>query len=155
MDDLIAGRTLAEWRDFARTDYCLDQMVPSDLRALLARLEDAEAKLAQWDAQDAAWAERVRLLTDRIEAAEAKLARMEAALRDQTEARVEAVIRRNFTAPEDGAVEAMCLRFGYGAVMDAASRLWARRDMLGAFYIGGCIGFRTEEEARAALQREG
>lgn len=33
--DLIAGRTLAEWRDFARTDYCLDQMVPSDLRALL------------------------------------------------------------------------------------------------------------------------
>lgn len=82
-------------------------------------------------------------------------AQVEASGRDQIEARVEAVVRRNFVAPEDTTVEALCLRYGYGAVMDAASRLWARRDLLGAFYIGGCIGFRTEEEARAAFTRKG
>lgn len=34
----IAGRTLAEWQEFARRDDCLDRMVPSDLRAILAAL---------------------------------------------------------------------------------------------------------------------
>lgn len=31
----IAGRTPAEWRELARRDDCFDQMVPSDLRAIL------------------------------------------------------------------------------------------------------------------------
>jgi hypothetical protein len=34
----IAGRTLKEWREFARRDDCLDQMVPSDLRLLVGEL---------------------------------------------------------------------------------------------------------------------
>lgn len=35
---LIAGRTLAEWREFARRDDCLDRMVPSDLRQLVGAI---------------------------------------------------------------------------------------------------------------------
>lgn len=35
----IAGRTLEEWREFARRDDCLSQMVPSDLRQLLGHME--------------------------------------------------------------------------------------------------------------------
>lgn len=33
---MIAGRNVEEWREFAKRDDCLDQMVPSDLRLLLA-----------------------------------------------------------------------------------------------------------------------
>ena len=29
---VVSGKTLGEWETFARTDRCLDQMVPSDLR---------------------------------------------------------------------------------------------------------------------------
>lgn len=36
----IAGRSLADWRVFARRDDCLDSMVPSDLRALLAKVQE-------------------------------------------------------------------------------------------------------------------
>lgn len=109
-------------------------------REVAATIKDLRARLASTTA-------------DR-DAALARVEKLRVARRDQMEARVEAVLRRNFVAPEDAAVEALCLRFGYGAVMDAASRLWARTDMLGAFYIGGCIGFRTEEEARAALDED-
>lgn len=31
----IAGRTLEEWKEFAKRDDCLDLMVPSDLRQLI------------------------------------------------------------------------------------------------------------------------
>ena len=34
----IAGKTVAEWQEFARRDDCLDQMVPSDLRQLVAEI---------------------------------------------------------------------------------------------------------------------
>lgn len=37
---LFAGRTLAQWQEFAKTDNCLDQMVPSDLRAILNGIEN-------------------------------------------------------------------------------------------------------------------
>lgn len=127
---------------------------PSGVAALAAlRAErDKWQKLAERGVNVAEAAEAQALdLRTRLATAEGRVAALTEAGRDRLEARVEAVIRRNFTAPEDTAVEALCLRFGYGAVMDAASRLWARSDMLGAFYIGGCIGFRTEEEARAAL----
>lgn len=44
-------------------------------------------------------------------------------------------------APEDAEIEALCERIGYGAVMDAAMRLWLRKDRSGgAFIIGGCEG---------------
>jgi hypothetical protein len=71
---------------------------------------------------------------------------------ERDEARLEAYDRRHMNAPEDPHVEALCVRYGYGAVMDAASRLWARRDSLGAFYIGGCIGLRGDAEAAAILR---
>jgi hypothetical protein len=41
----IAGRTLEEWAEFARTDTCLDRMVPSDLRMLVASHRDATATI--------------------------------------------------------------------------------------------------------------
>lgn len=42
--------------------------------------------------------------------------------------------------PEDEHVAAICDRYGYGAVMDAAARLWARKDPLGAITTGVCRG---------------
>jgi hypothetical protein len=54
-------------------------------------------------------------------------------------------------APEDAAVDALCERFGYGAVMDAAARLWARRDPRGALTVGPC---RATVESARALWRE-
>lgn len=35
----IAGKTLSEWKEFARRDDCLDNMVPSDLRSLIGAIE--------------------------------------------------------------------------------------------------------------------
>lgn len=64
--------------------------------------------------------------------------------------RLDAIARvDSINAPEDEEVRALCERVGYGAVMDAASRLWARKHLNGAFYIGGCIG---DTSARAALK---
>lgn len=134
-----------------------------DLRTRVEAAEAEKARLgrqlnaARYGQPDFSWAlhkeAMLELQADR-DAALARVEKLRGARRDQMEARVEAVLRRNFVAPEDAAVEALCLRFGYGAVMDAASRLWARTDMLGAFYIGGCIGFRAEEEALAALAED-
>ena len=35
----FAGKTIDEWREFARRDDCLDQMVPSDLRQIIGTVE--------------------------------------------------------------------------------------------------------------------
>ena len=107
-----------------------------------ARLED-RAKSAEADRDRLAAANAVL---------EAKVAGLREAVDEQTKARAQHWLRRTMTAPEDAEVEALCERRGYGAVMDAASRLWARKPHgSGAFYIGGCIGFKSDEEARAAL----
>lgn len=37
----IGDKTLSEWREYARRDDCLERMVPSDLRMILAKLADA------------------------------------------------------------------------------------------------------------------
>lgn len=52
-------------------------------------------------------------------------------------------------APEDAEVEALCNRTGYGAVMDAASRLWVKRDPIGAFVCGPCLGTVQQALSRA------
>lgn len=39
-------------------------------------------------------------------------------------------------APEDPEIEALCERLGYGATMDAAARLWRRKDPIGAHTTG-------------------
>lgn len=57
---------------------------------------------------------------------------------------------RAISAPEDAAVDAICKRIGYGAVMDAAARLWFRVDPVGAFVTGPCAGM--VRQARAALK---
>lgn len=49
--EILAGRTLAEWREFARRDDCLERMVPSDLRQLIGavispRLDREKVKTA-------------------------------------------------------------------------------------------------------------
>ena len=101
---------------------------------------------ATLDICDCTQDERVRVL----EAENARLRGMEAL---QTKARAQHWLRRHIDAPEDAEVEALCKKHGYGAVMDAASRLWARTPHGGgAFYIGGCIGPWSDDEARATLR---
>ena len=71
-------------------------------------------------------------------------------------ARDQAIVRaQNLNAPEDRHVEAICETFGYGAVMDASARLWARKDPRGAFYVAGeCLGSdNLEAEAQAIRER--
>jgi len=114
-------------------------------REVAATINDLRARLASAEAE-----------RDRLSAAnavlEAKVTALREAVDEQTKARAQHWLRRTMTAPEDAEVEALCERCGYGAVMDAASRLWARKPHgSGAFYIGGCIGFKSDEEARAAL----
>lgn len=49
--------------------------------------------------------------------------------------------------PEDWHVGVLCAAYGYGAVMDAAYRLWRRVDPVGALLVGPCVAV-----ARAALE---
>ena len=37
---VIAGKSIEEWREFARRDDCLERMVPSDLRQLIGALRN-------------------------------------------------------------------------------------------------------------------
>lgn len=90
-------------------------------------------------------------LRARAEAAEADAERLAEDISFHRSQAASAMLRRYMNAPEDPHVEALCCRYGYGAVMDAASRLWARKDSVGAFYVGGCIGMKSDDEARAAL----
>lgn len=57
-----------------------------------------------------------------------------------SDAKARCRLRTQIMAPEDPEVLALCERLGFGAVMDSAMRQWIRRDPVGAFYIGGCIG---------------
>lgn len=41
---------------------------------------------------------------------------------------------------EDGAVLALCERYGFGAVMASAARQWKSRDPVGAKTVGPCVG---------------
>ena len=54
---------------------------------------------------------------------------------DNAEKRTEVIF-----APEDAFIQELCERIGYGAVMDSASRLWMRKDPVGAHIIAGCAG---------------
>lgn len=71
------------------------------------------------------------------------IAQVEGRLRD-AEMRAQTI-----NAPEDAEIEHLCERLGYGAVMDAAMRLWMRKDPLGAFIIGDCAGNTRATIARA------
>lgn len=47
--------------------------------------------------------------------------------------------RASISAPEDAAVLDLCMRVGFGAVMDSAARQWRKRDPKGAFTVGPCV----------------
>lgn len=55
--------------------------------------------------------------------------------------------------PEDAAVLALCIRHGFGAVMDSAARQWAAIDPRGAFFVGGCIGDESGKAVINAAQK--
>lgn len=43
----IAGKTLGEWRVFARRDDCLERMVPSDLRQIIGALASTDPLMGE------------------------------------------------------------------------------------------------------------
>ncbi len=45
------------------------------------------------------------------------------------------------------AIEALCVRYGYGVVMETVAALWAAQDPLGALTVGPCLGQRPAGEA--------
>lgn len=45
--------------------------------------------------------------------------------------------------PRDEEIRKLCEKWGYGAVMDSAMRQWIQKDQMGAFYIGGCLGYKN------------
>jgi hypothetical protein len=69
---------------------------------------------------------------------------------DQLERKRRARLRaEKISGPEDAEVLALCELYGFGAVMDSAARQWTRRDPVGAFYIGGALGYpRRDHEPR-------
>lgn len=118
---------------------------------LIARLRElANFERGVGVMQDFYCGDEMDAAADRIEA----LVKERDALREaadwQEKQRRDAFARRHINAPEDPHVAALCERYGYGAVMNAASRLWARKDSVGAFYVGGCIGIKPD----AALTTE-
>ena len=94
----------------------------------------------------AAWNTRADLIDMDV------LRRVVEALEWQEDRRKDALVRTALNAPEDPHVEALCERYGYGAVMDAAARLWTRKDPMGAFYVGGCVGGTSEPQALVDLR---
>lgn len=58
--------------------------------------------------------------------------------------------RQALHAAEDPEVLALCERIGYGAVMDSAARQWRRKDAVGAFTTGPCVG--VAKKAHSVIQ---
>jgi len=125
----------------AKSQASAEAAIATQVRHSAERLEALNLNAQQ--------ASMISRLTTRAEAAEARVTVLETTAAQQ---RAEAMMRRHINAPEDPHVAELCQLYGYGAVMDAASRLWARKDSMGAFYIGGCIGMKSDDEARAALK---
>jgi hypothetical protein len=55
---------------------------------------------------------------------------------------------------EDPAVRVLCEKFGYGAVMDSASRMWYRKDPYGALVVSFTAGTEVylRDKIKAALE---
>ncbi len=111
-------------------------------------LTKGETSSGVWNAQRLTSTARAYVPED--DAQSAMLEQMREVLEWFEKQRLDAIARADaVNAPEDEEVRALCERVGYGAVMDAASRMWARKHLNGAFYIGGCIG---DTSARAILK---
>lgn len=65
--------------------------------------------------------------------------------------------RPNLNVPEDHLVLPICEKWGYGAVMNSASRLWYRKDPFGAQMGGPCVSVAESsiKEARKVLSEIG
>lgn len=134
-----------------------EQRAADTITALIARLAAQEAQIKGLEAERddavvkrAAWELEAKTLEPALVAERAKTARLVEAADWQEKQRRDAFARRHLNAPEDVHVAVLCERYGYGAVMDAASRLWARKDSIGAFYIGGCIGISPNAAIKEA-----
>ncbi|WWT39626.1 hypothetical protein [Microcystis phage Mel-JY03] len=148
-----AGEVVADLRDDAQWGTPICTEAADLITALLAQNAAlrAERDAAREQARSNSFAgEGYVFMQQRAEAAEAEVEKLREAADWQEKQRRDAFARRHINAPEDPHVAALCERYGYGAVMDAASRLWARKDSVGAFYIGGCIGIKPD----AALTTE-
>lgn len=144
------ANTVARYGPWVRAeDY--DVAIASAEAAKAKARESALRELASLGQASEAYESQLKAEAER-DALQAENARMREVDGWQTMARAQHFLRRNMNAPEDPHVAVLCERYGYGAVMDAASRLWARKDGIGAFYIGGCIGMKTDDQARAALE---
>lgn len=79
-------------------------------------------------------------MSARVAELEAKLAKALEPLEWAESQRTDAIRRAAMSVREDPEVLALCNRYGFGAVMDSASRQWVKKDKSGAFFIGGFIG---------------
>ena len=109
--------------------------------------DDITAYIAQRVAAVGEDSKDVRILRQLVADAE----RMRAALEWWESQRTDAIDRATMTVREDPEVLALCNRYGFGAVMDSASRQWIKKDNSGAFFIGGCVG---DASARIALSTQ-
>ena len=101
-----------------------------ELEAAEDRIYEYEKQMEGYEKQHDRAVEAER----RLQVAEARIKELEDVLR------LCASDRQRIYAPEDPAVLALCEHYGYGAVMDSAARQWRRRDPMGAFTCGPCIG---------------
>jgi hypothetical protein len=141
----VSKAVLRFWKKMCEVHQARIAALTATVDGLTAERDGAVIKRAAWELAARQMETERDTLRDR-------LARMEGALEFQEQQRRDAFARRHLSAPEDPHVYVLCERYGYGAVMDAASRLWARKDSMGAFYIGGCIGIKpgdTEDRSRS------
>lgn len=82
-DLFIAGKSVREWQEYARADYCLDRMVPSDLRHIISQLAQARG-IASLLAQENA------MLRVALGRADSKAERLEAEILKETQKNGEA-----------------------------------------------------------------
>lgn len=92
----------------------------------------------------------LRALLSERDALAARVERLEEVSAWHEKQRQDALNRADtISAAEDHEVLRICKLYGFGAVMDSASRQWVKIDRSGAFFIGGSVG---DTSARVALQ---
>lgn len=79
---------------------------------------------------------------DELKAELAQMTAENAKLRQEFENILEGAEARatHINDPLDPQIKELCEKFGYGRVMDCASRQWFKKDKFGAFIIAGCNG---------------
>lgn len=100
-----------------------------------AEMTGAEETIAQLQAETEGGDSDIALLEAKLSDAERERGRMMEALTLCDPEGHRQVIH----SPQDAGVGELCERIGYGAVMDAAARLWRRKDPIGAFTCGPCV----------------